>query len=212
MIRKLLLGAAALSFMAGTSAVISTGVTAAATPVTMTGTITCAFHGSLNFIVPLRDGGHTATNFNVLMVLDHCSGAGTTHGPVTITQGVLTAYSSTTVVNNCGSVTAGTALPTMYGSVAWTATGGTVVPTSVHVTTPYMYFNYNYNLLELGLPTTITKGSYLGQKVHYGTLQSNASGDAYTGQCAAGQGGLQTVYFGQPAGGAAGIVTIKAGL
>ena len=211
MIRKLLLGAGALSLATGV--LIGTGAASAApTPVKMSGAIKCNAFGSISFVTPLRDGGGTATAFSILIRLDGCTGAGTTSGPVTVTGGTLTATSLTTVKNNCGAVTAGEALPAMQGSIAWTATGGSARATNVSITTPYVFYRYNDNLLWFGFPSTLTSGSYVGQPAIFTNMTSNASGGKNTGECATGQPGLQTIFFGKtPAssGGTPGRLTIK---
>ena len=139
----------------------------------------------------------------------NCTGPGTKQGSVTVTGGTLqeTGYSS--IANNCGSLTAGNPLPSMHGSATWTTTGGTAAPTDVVTSHPWIYYDYNTNLLVMGLPTVISSGSYYPQKPKFKTLYSNASGGQLTGQCGHNQSGLATFPFGQPHTGAMGSVTIK---
>ena len=210
MIRKLLLGAGALSLCAGTLVGLGADVAVASTPVTMSGPIKCNSYGAMTFTKPVRNGGANPTSVSVTTTLDHCTGTGTTNGPVTIVKGRLTVTSTTTVTNNCAAITAGQALPTMTGQINWTTTGGTARVSDVTFTTPYVYFDYNANLLRFGFPSTLTAGSYHSQPVAFAHEASNASGEAYTALCAAGQPGLSTMYFGQTPGGKAGIVTIGA--
>ena len=210
MIRKLLLGAGAFSLGAGTLVGLGAGAAVASTPVTMSGPITCHSYGTMTFALALHNGGRTPTGVSVTTTLDHCTGTGTTNGPVTIVKGKLTVTSTSTVINNCGAVTAGEALPNMTGQITWTTTGGTARVSHVKFTTPYVYFDYNSNLLRFGFPSTLTAGSYYHQPVAFAHKASNASGEANTALCAPGQGGLKTIFFGQTPGGIAGTVTIGA--
>jgi hypothetical protein len=210
MIRKLLLGAGALSLGVGTLIGLGAGAAVASTPVTMSGPITCHSYGTMTFAMALRDGGHTPTGVSVATNLDHCTGTGTTNGPVTIVSGKLTVTSTSTVINNCGAITAGEALPTMTGRINWTTTGGTAQVSDVKFTTPYVFYDFNVNLLRFGFPSTLTAGSYHHQPVAFAHEASNASGGADTALCAAGQPGLKTIFFGQTPGAKAGTVTIGA--
>lgn len=135
-------------------------------------------------------------------------------GGVTVTGGTLQAYSTATVNNDCGPLTAGVAMPTMTGTILWhtKSSGATAVGTDIRISSPWIYYQYDYNLLTLGFPTQITFGSYFGETVRYKTLYSNASGGALTGQCGTGQSGLKTIFFGKPVGAAMGSVTIQAGI
>jgi len=208
MIRKLLLGAGALSLGAGTLLGLGAGAAVASTPVTMSGPITCNSYGTMTFATALHNGGRIPTDVSVATTLDHCTGTGTTNGPVTIVKGSLAVTSTSTVTNNCGAVTAGEALPTMTGWITWTTTGGTARVSHVRFTTPYVYFDYNSNLLRFGFPATLTYGSYAHQPVAFSHEASNTSADANTALCTVGHGGLKTISFGQTPGGTAGTVTI----
>jgi hypothetical protein len=215
MFRKLLLGAGACSLLAGLCVGVGAGTAAANNPpVFMSGPITCTVHGNLIFTTPLKDGGTTPTNFHVFMGLSHCTGAGTKKGAVVVTGGTLKASSTATVNNDCGPLTAGVPMPTMVGTILWKtkSSSATAVGTDIKISSPWIYYQYDYNLLTLGFPTGITYGSYFGETPRFKTLYSNASGGAYTGQCGTGQTGLKTIFFGQPLGGAMGSVTIKAGI
>ena len=210
MIRKLLLGAGALSLGAGTLIGLGAGAAVASTPVSMSGPITCHSYGTMTFSPPLHNGGHTPTGVSVTTTLDHCTGTGTTNGPVTIVKGRLTVTSTSTVINNCGAVTAGEALPTMTGRIVWTTTGGTAKVSDVNFTTPYVYYDLNVNLLRFGFPSTLTAGSYHHQPIAFNNEASDASGGTNTALCAAGQPGLGTILFGSTPGAKAGTVTIGA--
>ena len=210
MIRKLLLGAGALSLGAGTLIGLGAGAAVASTPVSMSGPITCHSYGTMTFSKAVRNGGANPTGVTVSTTLDHCTGIGTTNGPVTIVKGKLTVTSTSTVTNNCAAITAGEALPTMTGQIVWTTTGGPARVSDVTFTTPYVYFDYNANLLRFGFPSTLTAGSYHHQPVAFSHEASNASGGANTAMCAAGQPGLTTIIFGSTPGAKAGIITIGA--
>jgi len=212
MIRKLLLGVGACSLLAGLCVEVGAGTASAGPPVTMSGTITCTVHGNLYFSTALRDGGTTPTNFRVFETLSNCTGAGTRKGTVKVTGGTLKAHSTATVENNCTPLTSGVPMTTMLGTIIWNTTGGTAEGSDITVVQPWIYYQYDYNLLTLGFPTKITYGSYLKEKLRYKTLYSNASGGQLTGQCGPGQAGLRTIFFGQPMGGAMGSVTIQAGV
>ncbi len=215
MFRKLLLGAGACSLLAGLCVGVGASTASASNPpVVMSGPITCTVNGNWIFTTPLVNGGTTPTNFRIFAGLSHCTGAGTKKGGVTVTGGTLQAYSTATVNNDCGPLTAGVAMPTMTGTILWhtKSSGATAVGTDIRISSPWIYYQYDYNLLTLGFPTQITFGSYFGETVRYKTLYSNASGGALTGQCGTGQSGLKTIFFGKPVGAAMGSVTIQAGI
>lgn len=212
MIRKLLLGVGACSLLAGLCVgvgALGAGTASASSPVTMTGTVTCTVYGRYFFSTPLTNGGTTPTLPRVYLQLLKCTGAGTKHGHVTVTGGILQATGYNSIANNCGSLTAGSPLPSMHGSVTWTTTGGTAAATNVQISDPWIYYDYNTNLLVMGFPTAITSGSYYPQKPRFKTLYSNASGGQLTGMCNSKKPGLATFPFGQPHTGAMGSVTIK---
>ena len=122
------------------------------------------------------------------------------------------ATSTATFANTCGPLTSGVPMPKMNGTMLWTTTGGSAVGTDIKISSPWIFYMYDFNLLVLGFPTAITFGSYFGETPRFSTLYSNASGGFYTGECGSGQPGLSTINFGQPVGGAMGSVTIKAGV
>ncbi len=212
MIRKLLLGVGACSLLAGLCVGVGAGTASAGAPVTMSGTITCTVHGNFIFTTPLTNGGTTATNFRIFVGLTNCTGAGTRKGTVRVTGGTLQAHSTATVVNDCAPLTSGVPMSNMLGTIAWKTTGGTATGTNIAIAKPWIYYDYDYNLLTLGFPTSLTHGSYARQKTRFNTLYSNASGGQYTGQCGAGQTGLGTIFFGEPFGAPLGSVTIEAGV
>jgi hypothetical protein len=169
-------------------------------------------HGNLIFSTALRDGGTTPTNFHIVAQLINCTGAGTRKGTVRVTGGTLKAHSTTTVENDCTPLTSGVPMSQMHGTIIWKTTGGTAQGTDLTVNQPWIYYQYDYNLLTLGFPTKLTYGSYAKEKPTYKTLSSNGSGGQLTGECGPGQTGLKNIYFGQPFGSPMGSVTIQAGV
>jgi len=198
--------------LAGLCVGVGAGTASAGPPVNMSGTITCTVHGNLTFSPALRDGGTTPTNFHILVSLSNCTGAGTRKGTVRVTGGTLKAHSTATFENNCTPVTSGVPMTKMLGTIIWKTTGGNAAGTDFTVVQPWIYYQYDYNLLTLGFPTVITYGSYAKEATRYKTLYSNASGGDLTGMCGPGQTGLKYIFFGQPLGGAMGSVTIQAGV
>jgi hypothetical protein len=212
MFRRLLLGTGALALV--TCATVGTGLTvasAAGPPVEMAGTMTCQISGSMSFSTALINGGTSPTAASLSATLTNCTGAGATNGGVSITSGTLTAGPTNSFANNCGKVLSGARLPALHGSIAWSATGGTVTPTTLKFKGDSLYDDLNTGYLVLGLPTTLKTGSYAqtGSTAAFTGLNSNSKDTGLVAECNTFNSGLKVFGLGKSAPG--GSVTFEAG-
>jgi hypothetical protein len=215
MIRKVLLGAGALALGLGATLTGAQGIAGATppVPVTLSGPVTCSVTGLLKFSPGLTNGGTTATTISVEASLAGCSGAGTTGSGANVVSGKLVVASSTTVASDCGAILNGSFLPDLAGSIVWKSTGAKVVPSAVTVTGATAYYDVNGNPpggdISVGLPTTVTGGSYASETGTFAGLDSNSSGYLLDSHCGTSR-GLKSVKFGKPMGeGLTGTVTVE---
>jgi hypothetical protein len=215
MFRRLLLGAGAVALVVGATSGAGLSVASATSPpVDMAGTMTCSVNGTLTFSTALTNGGTTPTSATVSAILSNCTGDGATNGGVTITTGALTAGPTRTFANNCGKVLSGSRLPTLHGSINWSATGGTVTPTTLKFKPASIYDNLSISRLVLGLPTVLKTGSYAqtGSAATFSGLNSNSNDSTLSAKCSDLASGLKSVAFGAVVGSnPGGSVTFEAG-
>ncbi len=214
MIRRVLLGVGLLATAMGGMALAQGGVAGASTPTTLSGTITCAVHGTIKFSPALVNGGTTADTVSTKASLTSCSGAGASGGGVTLSSGKLVAIASTTINNNCGMVFNGSALPQLTGSVKWRGTGGTIEGSSVAITNASAYYDSDGDSgrgsINVTLPTSVSSGSYSGESGTTSGLTSDKIAGPIDAKCSAR--GVKSVPVGKHRGGViTGSITIQAG-
>jgi hypothetical protein len=208
MFRRVLLGAGAVALVVSASAGLGSGVAMAApTPISYSGSITCAVTGSAKFSSPLINGGTQPATVTVKARLKGCTDAA--DGGVTITKGTLLATSTGTVAANCGPVLGGESLPTLNGEIKWKATGGSVDPSTVVIAEPSVDYDVNGNSITTLLPTSVSAGSDSPGSATFGGLGSNKGGYKLDSECSGG--GLHSVAFGNPGASHSGTVTIEEG-
>ncbi len=213
MIRKVLSGAGVLAMALGGMVFAQGGVAGAATPVTLSGTITCAVTGSVHFSPALVNGGSTADTVSVKAKLTGCSGPGASQGGVTLSSGHLAATASSTINNNCGAVFNGSDLPQLTGAVKWKGSGGTIDGSAVSITDGSVVYDPNGDngegSFDVYLPTSVSSGSYSGESGSPSGLTSTKAGKA-DARC--GASGVKAVTVGeQPGHVITGSITIQTG-
>jgi hypothetical protein len=176
-------------------------------PIQYSGSITCAVTGSAAFTPKLVNGGAVSATVKVKAKLGGCVDA--TESGVTITKGTFVATSASTFANNCGAVLGGEALPTLSGTIKWKATGGTVDPSTVTVTSPSLFYDVDGNSISTTLPTSVSAGSFNSDDAAFGGLSSDKSGYLLDSKCEGR--GLKSVAFGNKQGSHTGTVTIEEG-
>jgi hypothetical protein len=211
MIRKISLGAGLLAMALGGAVFAQGGVAGAATPVTLSGTITCAVSGTVRFSPNLVNNGSAADTVSVSAKLTSCSGPGASQGAVTLVSGRLAATASSTIDNNCGAVFNGSALPSLTGGVKWKGSGGKVEASGVSITDGSVFYNLDGDggagSFDVYLPTSVTSGSYNGESGSPSGLTSNNGGKT-DARCATG--GVKAIPVGaQPGHVITGSITIQ---
>ena len=208
MIRRVLLATGAIALVAGTTVGAGAGVAMASpTPVTLSGSVTCSVIGTIKFGTPLTNGGSGDASVIVKAVLSGCTGAGASSGAVTLNKGHLDVNSGAgTVTADCGPVFNGASLPTLNGQIKWSAAGGSVSPSTVSITTSSLFYDVSGNSIRVGLPTSVTAGSFGSETGTFGGLNSQKSGYKTVSKC--GGSGVNGLKFGKSAGVVSGTVTI----
>jgi len=212
MLRKLVVGAGvALTAMCSPIA-LGAGVAAAAPPnVTLSGAINCTANGQLKFSQALTNTNPNAqVTVSVTVKLKKCTGPGTISAPVTLTHGSLTASSTTTMLNACGTISSATPLPTMNGTINWKGTKGTVTASAVTIQGATGFYDQGANELHVGLPTSIDSGSFAGQSTSFTGLDSNKPAYNLTSTCS-GSHGLKGFTIGHPGSTLTGSLAIVGG-
>jgi hypothetical protein len=214
MIRKVLLGAGALTLGLGATLTGAQGIAGAtpSPPVTLSGTVTCSVGGTLKFSSALTNGGTAATTISVKASLTNCSGTGTSGSGATLVSGKMVVASTTTVASSCGAILDGSILPDLAGSIVWKSSGAKVTPSGVTVSGATAYYDVDGNPpggdISVGLPTKVTSGSYASETGTFAGLDSNSYGYLLDSRC--GASGLKSVKFGKPKNlGLTGTVTVE---
>ena len=214
MIRRVLSGASLLAVVMGGMVFAQGGVAGAATPVTLSGTITCGVTGTVKFGPALVNGGTTADTVSVTADLLGCSGPGASGGGVTLSGGKLSATASSTIDNNCGAVFNGSSLPALTGGVTWKGSGGTIDASSISINGASALYDPNGDngggVFDVSLPTSVTAGSYNGESGTPSGLTSDKRGGRIDAKC--GRKGVKSIAVGKRRGDVVtGSVTIQAG-
>jgi hypothetical protein len=190
------------------------GVAGAATPVTLSGTITCAVSGTIAFSPALVNGGTTADTVSVKAKLTACSGPGSSGGGVTLESGRLKATAAATTANNsCGAVFNGSALPQLVGAVKWKGSGGKIDASSISISDGSVFYDLNGDsgagAFDVSLPTSVSSGSYDGQSGSPSGLTSDTAGGTTDAKCATK--GVKSIPVGKQGRTITGSVTIEEG-
>ncbi len=202
MIRKLLLGAGALALMAlmtGLGVGVGAGAASASgTPVTMTGPITCTVHGRYTFTTPLANGGTKQTEARIYLQLINCTGTGTKKGTVKVTSGILTASAAHRHPEQLRVDNGWQPVPDDARERNLDVDGGECGGDQGQDPTPWIYYNYNYNILVIGFPTSITAGRTFMRSRRLASCSRTVRAGTSPERAATGQPGLATFPFGQP--------------
>jgi len=212
MLKKLVVGAGvALTAMCSPIA-IGAGVAAAAPPpVTLSGAINCNATGHMTFSQALTNSDPSAqVTVSVKVKLAKCTGPGTISGPVTLTHGTLVGTSTSTMLNACGTISSGTPVPTITGTINWKGSKGSITSSAVTIQNATGFYDQGANELHIGLPTSIGTGSFAGQSTSFTGLDSNKSGYVVTSTCSSKK-GLKNIPFGRPSGSITGSLAIVGG-
>jgi len=208
MFRRVLLVAGGLALAAGTSVGLGSGLAAAASPVQYSGSITCAVTGSASFSPALVNGGSSASTLKIKSQLKRCTDPA--DSGVTIKKGSMTVTASLST-NNCGYVMGGNGLPTLNGTINWTAHGGSVAPSTVSLSSPSIDYDVNGNTVTAYLPSaSASAGSLSGESGSFSGLVAAKSGYLLNSACG-GAKGLKSFTFGKSHGSVTGSVTIQEG-
>ncbi len=198
MIRRLLLGTGALALTLSATAAVGGGpASASIPPKVLTGSISCQVVGTLKFSASITNGGSTQVTTSVHASLTNCTGPGTVQQGVIVVSGTLNATSTATVASNCGAIFSGASLPTMTGVTKWKISSGTSVPSAVTITNASAFLDFNTEEVVVGLPTSISSGSFAAEPVSFSGLNSNASGLTLASRCGT-LNGVRSIGFGNP--------------
>jgi hypothetical protein len=211
MIRRVLSGAGLLAMVMGGMVFAQGGVAGAATPVTLSGTITCAVTGTVKFSPGLVNGGTTADTVSAKAKLTGCSGPGASGDGVTLSSGHLAVTATTTINNNCGAVFNGSALPQLTGTLKWKGSGGMIEASSISITDGSIFYDVNGDngagSFDVFLPTSVSSGSYSGESGSPSGLSSDKAGGTTDAKCASR--GVKGITVGKPDHTITGSVTIE---